>query len=869
MKTVAELVPTGVRELVDATLPVRPHFLPGLVVARTDQGLVIDGASQLHVLWGETAKNVLPAMIDLMDGTRTVTEIAAFFPNLTLQQIQEPISSLCKWGLVEEGTGDASFLNGNPETTSFLRRYSGGFTVGSSGEDAFTRLSSREIILVASRQAEPAAQYLSELLTNTGMGKVSYFDATSLDFPDSNRSPSRNPFLVSLVCDGEDREQQCRWDDCCSAQALPWLRIAIDESANFVDIGPVFDRSKSPCYRCFTATHRKSLAAHGQTHPDFESVKFWICMAAAEITYLLSGVGAPRPEGWFRRYNVKDWTSRSLCFPMIPGCAHCRPLLGIAGQPPGARIDTAVVFEDYVVNRSAPSLQTGAAMSDPQALLELTRQTKRLSNCRQRSLPTVLPELGTPIFDQSVNAAAATSALDLNQLAALLKMTAGVRRIARNNSGMLKRWAATAGNLGSVELCIAARSVEGLAPGFYFYQPQEHSLASFRSHSESLAVDDFMRRAVANCLQELPDALFLFTGAYHRVASKYGAFAYRLINLDAGVAISQLKMVAASLGLSAHLSPRWADDLIEDQLHLDPMAEQSTAVVSLCGKRSHPPAVECASAERSAQIHSSAKAPHEFCDLSVPDVARMVYLESRLREKDLRAAPSVVPEILRTPDRLPSGTIPLPAPYDGKSTLGDILKARTSVRRFRNDSLSLEHLSTMLSFAKGADVHEWPQENQGCLHLNFMVLAERVENLKSGLYEYDSAEQRLNSIGNPLRREQLSMLYVQEEFSSAPLAIWITGNLAASCASDGAFGHRQLLLRAGAAGNRLWMAAMAMGLSGTIIAGMSGSARGILGLDGYLRIGLLAVALGYAAPSLSGVDVNLVDLNQQAYRQSR
>jgi SagB-type dehydrogenase family enzyme len=852
MKSVAEALPTNVRELVDSTLPVRPRFLSDLVVAGTGQGLVIDGASQLHVLWGDTAKSVLPTMIRLMDGTRTVAEIAASFPDLTLQQVREPLLSLCSWGLVEEGAEDGSCQNGNPETTSFLGRYSGGYAAGRSGKEAFARLVSRAIILVASRDDEHAAQYLSVLLTDIGVASVSYSEATSLDFLEGSSGSSRS-FLVSLSLGSENHEQQCRLDDYCAAQGLPWLRITIDEAANFADIGPVFDRTKTSCYRCFTATHGRSSQIRDHGPSDFERAKFWLCMAAAEITYLLSGVGAPRPDGWFRRHNLKDWTSRALCFPMIPGCACCRPLPGATStQPAGARIDTAVVFEDYVVSRSAPSIHTGATISDPQALVELTRQTKRLSNCSQRSLPAVLPELSTPFFDQPATAAATTS-LDLNKLAALLKMTAGVRRISRD-TGMSKRWAATAGNLGSVELFIAARNVEGLAQGYYFYQPQEHSLASFRRHSGSLAVEDFMRRAVADSPQELPDALILFTGAYHRVASKYGAFAYRLVNLDAGVAISQLKMVAASLGLSARLAPRWADDLTEDQLNLDPMAEQSTAVVSLCGKHNQrqSPGVERDPAEPLVDTHSSTKPPHAFCDLSVPDVARMVYLESRIHEKELRAVPFVVPETLHTPNRRQSETIPLPIPLHNRSTLGDILKARSSVRRYRNDPPSLQHLSAMLSFAQRADVLEWPQENQSGMSLNFTLLAQRVENLKAGVYEYESAERRLNLVGDPPCYEQLARLYVQAEFATAPLAIWITGSLAASCAWYGAFGHRQLLLRAGAAGNRLWVAAIAMGLSGTLIAGMSGSARRILNLDGYLRTGLLAVALGYATPHLSG-----------------
>jgi nitroreductase len=152
----------------------------------------------------------------------------------------------------------------------------------------------------------------------------------------------------------------------------------------------------------------------------------------------------------------------------------------------------------------------------------------------------------------------------------------------------------------------------------------------------------------------------------------------------------------------------------------------------------------------------------------------------------------------------------------------------------------------MLSFAQRADLKEWPGVNRSGQSLTFAVLAQRVEDLEPGFYEYDSAKGLLRSGRVPLRPDEIVKLYVQGEFAAAPLAIWIAGNLAEACARHGAFGHRQLLLRAGAAGNRMWMAALGLGLGGTLVAGIDASAsRKILGIDGYLKRALFAVAIGY------------------------
>jgi nitroreductase len=103
-------------------------------------------------------------------------------------------------------------------------------------------------------------------------------------------------------------------------------------------------------------------------------------------------------------------------------------------------------------------------------------------------------------------------------------------------------------------------------------------------------------------------------------------------------------------------------------------------------------------------------------------------------------------------------------------------------------------------------------------------------------------------------------LFVQPEFASAPVIIWIAGNLAAACARLGALGHRLLLLRAGLAGHRLWTAALAMGLSGGITAGVvSGAAREQFGLDGYRQVSLLAFATGIEEGDRQESDETAVD----------
>ncbi|MGH9914865.1 MAG: nitroreductase family protein [Pyrinomonadaceae bacterium] len=490
----------------------------------------------------------------------------------------------------------------------------------------------------------------------------------------------------------------------------------------------------------------------------------------------------------------------------------------------------------------------------------MTRHAKHLPNCHQYILNKQMPKLDRGALDLlQTDIVDSNGRVTLDELAAILMTTAGIRNLESKNN-QVKRWAATAGNLGSVELFLAIHDVDGLPPGFYFYQPQEHSLAFIQWRSGMLEIEEFMRRVVLAEPDHLPDVLVLFTGAFERIAQKYGSFAYRLINLDAGAALSQFHLVARCLNIRSQTAVHWADDLIEEHLNLEPTEEHSTAVVGLFRSAS---TREPNSTRSELQFDiPPAKAAHAFCALPVEAVTEMLYRESRRKEDAFHLDsfgllnPLSLPNPLVTSSEFPiahrdqSVTALLPSPARGGRLVGEILASRTSIRHYTNDTVSKGQLSTMLSCAYQGDAQDWPEENHERLPLTFLVLAWRIDGLDPGVYAYDHQNNALcfSSVA-PSSTEAVD-LFVQREVASAPLVIWIVGNLAAACARHGAFGHRQLLLRAGAAGHRLWMASLGMGLEGLLVSGLvPGAARHLLGLDGYGKASLFAFVTGHGDQS--------------------
>jgi len=834
-------------------LPLRPRFLHELVVIPLEDGVVIEGTNQPCVLEGDAARILLPTLVPLMDGTRTMDELRRQLPNVRAADIHSTVSLLFSWGLIEDdAAGGTNRETDNRESVGFLRRYVGVGGIHRNGREAYEALRASEVMLVGAGPGCQQIDILKSLLLQSGIGSVMTLRSESLPaHQETNEGATPRSLIVSVCFDKENYQQLAHLDDWCHVNGRSWLRAVLDETRSQADIGPLFNQA-SACYRCFEALHcsssfPKQFSASG-TDTD-TNARFLISLLAVSIIYWFSDLGPTLRWRDFQRYQLPEWESRNLRCARVPGCSRCRPCAAPAAaqsaDPSQTPIDASVVFEDYVGLPIRPRSPQGAEQVSSEIIAELSRQTTRLANCSQLALNRSMSNRAMGTLDALCQRESYGSrTLTIDDLATILMMTGGIRNL-QTGHGKLQRWCATAGNLGSVELFLAVRQVSGLPPGIYFYQPGDHSLAWFQLNQKALDITDLMRRVAFPAAEALPDLLVLFTGAFHRVARKYSHFGYRLLHLDAGVAASQLHLLAGSLNIYSRTVTRWADDLVEEQLNLSPIRQQLTAIVALWGR--HCPPADSSSAQGPLRTGSpSSTIPiRQFCDRSVQNVFEMLFRESRIQEHALCVPPFEIPRELRNVHEQRLLVKPLPPPGQGGRSVTEILTERTSVRHYASNRVSLDQIGSMLYCAHVGDLADWPQEHAEGQALSFLVLASRVQELSPGVYAYTPGQHALGLLRPALAVDKMVELFVQPEFSSAPVVMWIAGNLAAACARHGAFGHRQLLLRAGAASNRLWAAAMGMGLVGCIVAGVvPGAARQHLGLDGYQHASLIAFSAG-------------------------
>lgn len=584
------------------SMPERPRFIRELAVIPMVDGLLFDGTDEQQLLRGRAAQRLLPLLLPLLDGTRSLEQVSAALPHIPSEAIRNAVALLYTRGLLEDTAADAGINPATPDqqTLAFFRRHVDVTRVNRSALQAIDRLAQAQV-LVCTSSHEPAEvqTHIAALLRQSGVGSVGYFLLGKDAVPKFEERPGGKQVVVMMT--GDDRHADLQsLDDECARLNIPWLRGAVYPHLTRAEIGPYFERGETACYSCFASVQDEFPLTTTFDHTWSMHMRFWAGMLVTESIYLLSRIATPVTVPTLARYQLDSWGMRRLHVPKAPHCPNCYPSRTPEVRETGEDFDlttartpppTAVLYEDAVALPSRHLVNPKShQVHYHTANVEKTHEGKRYVNVEPIVLPGYeeLPRLEGHTLEHlpgTDSSRALNGSLDLKSLTSLLLFSGGIRPAGTAPADKLRRWAPTGGNLGSVELYVAAVHVKGLASGIYFYQPLNHSLAGLSHDARPLDVLDFIGQAVPDEDIDAAAALIITVAAHHRVLSKYSAFAYRLINLDAGVALGQLHMVGNSLGLRTRTIRRWADDIIDERLDLESVNEGVTGAMLVLENR--------------------------------------------------------------------------------------------------------------------------------------------------------------------------------------------------------------------------------------------------------------------------------------------
>src|SRR5262245_3557425 len=195
------------------------------------------------------------------------------------------------------------------------------------------------------------------------------------------------------------------------------------------------------------------------------------------------------------------------------------------------------------------------------------------------ALPRQLPAAAMDTFSALSGPPLTSSGLDLERLAALLHLSAGVTRSVTYPGGgqMFFRAAPSTGALYQTEVYVVAGEVGGLPPGVYHFGPGDFALHRLRDGDLRGA----LARAAADDSVAARPATLVLSGLYWRNTWKYQARGYRHLFWDSGTMLAQLLASTAALGLPARGLSGFIDADVNALLGLDAAREGALLLLSV------------------------------------------------------------------------------------------------------------------------------------------------------------------------------------------------------------------------------------------------------------------------------------------------
>jgi SagB-type dehydrogenase family enzyme len=237
--------------------------------------------------------------------------------------------------------------------------------------------------------------------------------------------------------------------------------------------------------------------------------------------------------------------------------------------------DTARLYHRLSSYTGAPDDEWPTPIDHPLVRQDFAPNQRPTFPAQRKDYPDSLPAFALPATWPPVHAptlellagrhASVARELDLEGLARLLHLSAGVVRVAVRPDGrrFLFRPAGSAGGLFPLELYVSARGVSGLPDGVYWYDPVAHSL-----------------RRVGPAPTGEATAIVV-TGIPWRTGWRYAERGYRHIYWDAGTMLANTLALAESGGYRPGLLTRFPDAAVARLVGADGTQEFPLAIVTL------------------------------------------------------------------------------------------------------------------------------------------------------------------------------------------------------------------------------------------------------------------------------------------------
>ncbi len=345
----------------------------------------------------------------------------------------------------------------------------------------------------------------------------------------------------------------------------------------------------------------------------------------------------------------------------------------------------------------------------------------------------------------------------------------------------------SSGNLHPTEFHFVTRGLQEWPDGLYHYRPSSH-MAEQRAAG---ALD--MKLA-----GDSAPIFFVLTTIAWREAWKYRSRAYRYCLHDMGHAWQALALAARAMGSDSFAIGNFADDEVAEFCRLNE-DEWPMLIVKLHGST-----IPVRDRDGGDVVWYGGRANQLSRQQITYPLIDEIHAVTKLKQNISAAEPALTG----------SGDIQLPSPASSARPFGEVARARRSALDFRgaNTSISLSQLSAILAVTAQPLCSDFSATRFVQLYL----YVHRVDGLEPGVYRYWPEHAVLERIRSGDQRVAAAGLSLGQDLAgNACVAFSMIADLERAVRTYGDRGYRYAHFEAGAIGQRLYLAAEALGLGAT------------------------------------------------------
>jgi SagB-type dehydrogenase family enzyme len=436
---------------------------------------------------------------------------------------------------------------------------------------------------------------------------------------------------------------------------------------------------------------------------------------------------------------------------------------------------------------------------------------------------------------------AAPATFDLQILSQVLALSYGFT--AKRQAGgqtFLFRSAPSAGALYPAEIYIGVEKVGGLEPGLFYYDIKEFALRRLRAKIPYRLINEALSIVELGAFR----VSFLISGIFFRSSWKYSKRAFRYVTLDVGHVVENLVLALRYAGLSCSVHYDFEDDQLCRLIGVNRQKEACLACVNV---------YEANAGGDDSKISGSTATPS--LDSQLIQAGQVAPHEVQFREiEQIYFQSSVVPQLGQTKPAPISVTRTQPTQWFPviKDTIDDqeldyvgSVQRRRSRRNFIDDPLATHRFMRMLRYLQRTSLSIPEQDDIFSTVVTTGFLAGNIEDFDPGFYLLSMKDLTYGLVASgDFRQEMAAVCLNQEWLKNAAAHFLFLADLGWIDDQLGPRGYRYAMMNAGRMGQRLYLAATALGVGCCGIGALyDHEARELLALndDGYL---LYLVAVG-------------------------